>query len=191
MYRTPRGRRRIAALAALAALTGAAAVLPGTGSAATPRLITGHQVYRPVCVPGPQDTVRAKIRVFMSVVNYHGWGDWADHMEVRARLESATPGLNLHSNWTKQKSGVLVQDKRHARNFRVVTDNKSGTADWNVHVKLIWHRPAPISNVTKDFLVPFDESCAPVTGGGATGPNTGRGGRAVLSPRPAAADRRP
>ena len=53
-----------------------------------------------------------------------------------------------------------------------MTDNKSGTADWRLHVKLIWHRPAPIPNVTKDVFLPFDESCAPETarsGGGGGG----------------------
>ena len=47
-----------------------------------------------------------------------------------------------------------------------MTDNKSGTAGWRLHVKLIWHRPAPISNVTKDVYLPFNASCAPITGGG-------------------------
>ncbi|HTI34574.1 MAG TPA: hypothetical protein VL422_12915, partial [Miltoncostaea sp.] len=60
----------------------------------------------------------------------------------------------------------LVQDKRHAYNVRLITDNKSGTADWRLHLKLVWHRPAPIANVTKDVYVGFDESCAPQTGGG-------------------------
>jgi hypothetical protein len=101
----------------------------------------------------------------MSVVNYDGWADWADRMEARARLESTAPGINIHSNWRKQKTPYLLQNKRHLYNFRVRTDNKSGTASWRLHVKLIWHRPAPIPNVTKDIYLRFDGSCAPITGG--------------------------
>jgi hypothetical protein len=154
------------ALIALAALTGAAAAVPATGAAKAPRLVTAHRVTSVACVPSAANTVRADVRVFMSVVNYHGWADWADHMEAKARLESTEPGLNLHSSWKKWKTPYLVQDTRHAYNIRLVTDNKSGTADWRLHVKLVWHRPAPIANVTKDVYVGFDESCAPQTGGG-------------------------
>jgi hypothetical protein len=50
--------------------------------------------------------------------------------------------------------------------MRLVTDNKSGDASWKLHVKLIWHRPAPIPNVTRDVYLRFDGSCAPQTGGG-------------------------
>ncbi len=154
------------ALAALALLAGGAAMLPATAPAAKkpPRLITAHAVQSVSCVPGPADTVRAQVRMRMTVVNYSGIGDWADHMEMKARLESTAPGINIHSNWKKQKTPYLVQDKRHAYDMRVVTDNKGGTASWRVHVKLIWHRPAPIRNVTKDLYLPFDASCAPQTG---------------------------
>ena len=161
-------RRRAVALIALAAVSGAAA-LPATGAAKPPRLVKAHQVTSVACVPSAANTVRADVRVFMSVVNYSGIGDWADHMEAKARLESTEPGLNLHSNWKKWKTPYLTQDRRHAYNVRLVTDNKSGTASWRLHVKLIWHRPAPIANVTKDVFLAFDESCAPQTGGGGIG----------------------
>jgi hypothetical protein len=158
----PTVRRAAAAALTLAALGGAA--LPATaGAADPPRLIKAHRITSVTCVPGPANTVRAEVRVFMSVVNYHGLGDWADHMEVKARLESTAPGLNIHSSWKKQKTPYLTQDKRHAYNMRVRTDNKGGTASWRLHVKLIWHRPAPIRNVTKDVYLRFDGSCAPVT----------------------------
>ncbi|HET6689294.1 MAG TPA: hypothetical protein VFG74_00370 [Miltoncostaeaceae bacterium] len=154
-------------LAALALLAGGAAMLPATGHAKTPpRLITAHHVQSVSCVPGAANTVRAAVAMRMTVVNYSGIGDWADHMEMKARLESTAPGINIHSNWKKQKTPYLIQDKRHAYNMRVVTDNKGGSAGWRVHVKLIWHRPAPIRNVTKDLYLPFNASCAPQTGGG-------------------------
>ncbi len=161
-----RARCRAATLIALAALTGAAAALPAAGAAKAPRLVKAYRVTSVACVPSAANTVRADVRVFMSVVNSSGIGDWADHMEARARLESTKPGLNIHSNWRKWKTPYLTQDKRHAYNIRLITDNKSGTADWRLHVKLIWHRPAPIRNVTKDVYRGFDESCAPQTGGG-------------------------
>jgi hypothetical protein len=151
----------------MAALAGAAAILPATGQAKKPpRLVTAHAVQPVTCVPGPANTVRAQVRMRMTVVNYSGIGDWADHMEMKARLESTAPGIDIHSNWKKQKTPYLIQDKRHAYNMRVVTDNKGGSASWRVHVKLVWHRPAPIRNVTKDLYLPFDASCAPQTGGG-------------------------
>ncbi|MGE3234453.1 MAG: hypothetical protein AB7O78_12060 [Thermoleophilia bacterium] len=174
-------RRAASAALALAAL--AAASLPAAaGAADPPRLIKAHRVTGVACVPAAANTVRADVRVFMSVVNYHGWADWADHMEAKARLESAAPGLNLHSSWKKWKTPYLIQDKRHAYNIRLVTDNKSGTADWRVHVTLIWHRPAPVPNVTKDVYLPFNESCAPQTGGGGGG---GGGGAIPLPAAPA------
>ena len=43
------------------------------------------------CVPSAANTVRAEVRLWMSVVNYDGWADWADHMEARARLEATPP----------------------------------------------------------------------------------------------------
>jgi hypothetical protein len=102
----------------------------------------------------------------MTVVNDDGVGEWASHMEVKARLESTAPGINIHSNWKRQKTSYLVQNRRHAYDMRVVTDNKGGSASWRVHVKLIWHRPFPIRNVTRHLYLPFRASCAPQTGGG-------------------------
>ena len=151
----------------------AGAALPATGAAKPPRLVKAHRVTSVTCVPGAANTVRADVRVFMSVVNYSGIGDWADHMEAKARLESTEPGLNIHSNWKKWKTPYLIQDTRHAYNMRLVTDNKSGTASWRLHVKFIWHRPAPIANVTEDVLFGFSGACAP---------QTGRGGRGIALP---------
>jgi hypothetical protein len=162
---SPKGRRATHATLAVAALAAATALLPAAATAKKPpRLITAHAVQSVTCVPAAANTVRADVRVRMTVVNYHGWADWADHMEMKARLESTGAGTNIHSNWKKQKTRYLTQDRRHAYNMRVVTDNKSGTAGWRVHVKLIWHRPAPIPNVTKDLYLPFNASCAPQTG---------------------------
>ena len=170
MPTAPSTRRALFAALAFAALAATATTLPAAaGAKDPPRLIAASRIHRPVCVPSAANTVRADVRVFMSVVNYHGWADWADHMEAKARLESTAPGLNLHSSWKKWKTPYLIQDKRHAYNIRLVTDNKSGTADWRLHVKLIWHRPAPIPNVTKDVFLPFNELCAPQAGGGGGG----------------------
>jgi hypothetical protein len=153
-------------LAALALLAGGAAMLPATGHAKKPpRLVTAHHVQSVSCVPGAANTVRAAVAMRMTVVNYDGFGDWADHMEMKVRLESTAPGINIHSNWKKWKTPYLTQNKRHAYNIRVVTDNKSGSASWRVRVKLIWHRPAPIPNVTRTLSLPFNASCAPQTGG--------------------------
>jgi hypothetical protein len=159
-------RRTASAALALAALGGAAAALPGpAGAADPPRLIKAHRINSVTCVPSAANTVRADVRLWMSVVNYDGWADWADHMEARARLEATTAGISPHGNWVKWKTPYLLQNKRHLYNIRLRTDNKSGTAGWRLHVKLIWHRPAPISNVTKDVYLPFNASCAPITGG--------------------------
>ena len=163
-------RRAVSAVLALAALGGAAAALPGgAGAADPPRLIKAYRVNSIACVPGAANTVRAEVKLWMSVVNYDGWADWADHMEAKARLEATTAGISPHGNWVKWKTPYLLQNKRHLYNIRLRTDNKSGTAAWRLHVKLIWHRPAPIANVTKDVYLAFDSSCAPVTGGGTIG----------------------
>ena len=64
----------------------------GGGREDPPRLIAASRIDRPVCVPSAANTVRADVRVFMSVVNYHGWADWADHMEAKARSSRPRPG---------------------------------------------------------------------------------------------------
>lgn len=160
-------RRTVSSLVALAMIGGAAvAAAPAVAAKKPPRLITAHHVQSTSCVPGAANTVRAAVAVRMTVVNDDGIGEWASHMEMKARLESTAPGINIHSNWKKQKTSSLVQNKRHAYDMRVVTDNKGGSATWRVHVKLIWHRPFPVRNVTKDLYLPFNASCAPQTGDG-------------------------
>ena len=155
--------RRAAAAALSLAAVGAAALPATVGAADPPRLIKAHRVNSVACVPAAGNTVRAEVRLWMSVVNYHGWADWATHMEAKARLEATTTGIKT-GNWAKSKTPYLLQDKRHLYNFRLRTDNKSGTDEWRVHLKLIWHRPAPVPNVTKDVYLPFNPSCAPQTG---------------------------
>ncbi len=168
MHRTPDGavRRRWLWPAAAVALSVAACALVGGGlspqqalAKKPPRLIHNNSAVSVTCVAGPANTVRARIGVRMTVVNYDGIGDWADHMEAKARLEPTTGGLNYFRSWGSDKTPYLIQNKRHAYNMRALTDNVSATADWQVHVKLIWHRPAPIRNVTKDLYLPFN--CAP------------------------------
>lgn len=95
----------------------------------------------------------------MTVVNYDGLGDWADHMEAKVRLEPTTPGLNYTRSWRAAKTPSLVQNKRHAFTMTPLSDNVSANAAWQVHLKLIWHRPAPITNITKDLYLPFNGSC--------------------------------
>lgn len=125
-------------------------------------LITAHKLRSISCVSKGADTVSAQVKLTMSVVNYHGKRglDWADHMEAKARLEATTAGLNYSRNWHAQKTPYLTQDKRHAYNFNLVTDNLRPDASWRVHIKLIWHRSWPATNITKDLYRPFDASCA-------------------------------
>jgi hypothetical protein len=161
---TVRPRRAASAVLAAAALAAAAALPAAATAADAPRLIKAHRINSVTCVPGAANTVRAEVRLWMSVVNYDGWADWADHMEAKARLEATTAGISPHGTWVKWKTPYLLQNKRHLYNIRLRTDNKSGTAAWRLHVKLIWHRTAPTPNVTKDVYLPFNASCAPFTG---------------------------
>jgi hypothetical protein len=162
-----RGRRRGLVTIGALALAVAACALVGGGLAPSqalakkpPRLIHNNSPVKVTCVPGPSGTVRARISTRMTVVNYDGWADWADHMEAKVRLEPTTPGLNYSRAWRAAKTPYLIQNKRHAYNMTPLSDNVSGTADWQAHVKLIWHRPAPIKNVTKDLYLAFSGSCA-------------------------------
>ncbi|MDP1604302.1 MAG: hypothetical protein Q8M03_13665, partial [Legionella sp.] len=138
---------------------------PAALGAEAPRLIHNHRVDGVACVPGPANTVRARVRVWMSVVNHDGLGEWADHMEAKVRLEATTAGVNYTRKWVSQKTPYLIQDKRHAFRMNLLSDNLSGSADWRVHIKLIWHRPAPIKNITRHIYKPFRTSCADPTGG--------------------------
>ena len=154
-----------AAVLASAAITGALALTAASAEPAqakAPTLIATHNIQPAKCIPGPSDTVRAHVKLWMRVVNYDGVlkGDWADHMEAKIRLESTTPGLQYTRVWKHSKSPYLTTNRTHKYNWGLTSDNLSDRADWRVHVKLIWHRPAPISNVTKDFYLPFNASCA-------------------------------
>ncbi|HMN99534.1 MAG TPA: hypothetical protein PKD59_08980 [Miltoncostaeaceae bacterium] len=178
----PTAPSRHAGIATLmAAAVAAVAFLPAAAVAKDPpRLIKADRINSVACLPGAANTVRADVRLRMSVVNYHGFFDWADHMEARARLEPTTTGIKT-GTWARWKTPYLTQDKRHVYDIRLTTDNRGGSLDWRLHVKLIWHRSAPTPNVTKDVYLPFDESCAPETGGGGGAP----GGGIPLNPAPA------
>jgi hypothetical protein len=125
-------------------------------------LITAHKLRSVSCVLKGGNTVSARVNLTMSVVNYHGKRglDWADHMEAKARLEPTTAGLNYSRSWRSWKTPYLTQDKRHVYNIDLVTDNLRPDVSWRVHVKLIWHRPWPATNITRDLYRPFDTSCA-------------------------------
>jgi hypothetical protein len=150
--------------AAVLGLAIAGAADPPTATAKSPNLIKSFNITGVQCVPGPANTVRARVRLWMRVVNYGPGRDWADRMEAKVRLESTEPGYSPHGNWAKWKTPRLLQDTKHFYRWDLLTDNKSGTAEWKLHVKLIWHRPAPIPNVTKDVYTTFNGNCATATG---------------------------
>ena len=60
------------------------------------------------CVAGPAGTARARVRLWMSVVNYHGLFDWADHREAKARLEATGPGTNIGRRWVSWKTWSIA-----------------------------------------------------------------------------------
>ncbi len=167
MPTVPSARRSAWSVLALALLAGAAIATPGHADAKKPpRLITAHHIQSVTCVPGPANTVRAKVRIRMVVVNDDGVGEWASNMEAKARLEATTAGISPHGNWKRQRTPTLVQNRRHSYDMVVTTDNKGGSSDWRLHVKLIWDRPFPVANVTKELRLAFDAACAPQTGSG-------------------------
>jgi hypothetical protein len=154
----------VVAAAAALGLVVAGAADPPAASAKAPHLIKAFRINSVECVAGPANTVRARVGLWMRVINYGPGRDWADRMEAKVRLESTSPGLNIHSNWAKSKTPRLTQNRRHTYFWNLLTDNKSGTATWRVHIQLVWHRPAPIPNVKKDVYRSFDASCATSTG---------------------------
>jgi hypothetical protein len=125
-----------------------------------PTLIRSNSTPSVTCVAGPANTVRARVGVQMTVVNYDHLRDWADHMEARVRLEPTTAGLNFTRSWSAWKTPYLVQNKRHRYLIVRTSDNVSGLRAWKVHLKLIWHRPAPVPNISKDLYLKFNGSCA-------------------------------
>ena len=104
----------------------------------------------------------------MRVVNYHGviHGDWADHMEAKVRLEptNAGSGIQWQRNWSHSKTPYLTQDKTHTYNWNLATDVYRPDASWKVHVKLIWHRPAPHRNIKVDKYLKFNGGCVDAMG---------------------------
>ncbi len=160
----------LAGLLAPAAIAGAlafTAASPEPAQAKAPTLIHTYRVNSVQCVPSGNN-VRAKVSLWMRVVNYHGVlkGDWADHLEAKARLEPVNgAGFSLQRNWKSWKTPYLTQDKTHTYNMQIPTEPMRPDASWKVHVKLIWHRPAPLSNVTVDRYFQFSTSCATSIGG--------------------------
>jgi hypothetical protein len=160
--------RLLAGVLASAAIAGALAFTAASAESAqakAPALITAHNVQSARCMRGARGTVRAQVKGWMRVVNYDGVlkGDWADHMEAKIRLESTTPGWQYTRVWKHSTTAYLTQNRTHTYNWDLTSDNLSDRADWRVHVKLIWHRPAPITNVTKDVYLPFNASCSGIT----------------------------
>ncbi len=156
-----------------------AALVAGPAQAKAPNLIANYHVLSVTCVPDVQGTVRARVVVRMTVVNYHGVRglDWAKRMKMSARLIPTTPGLNFGRMWGETKTPDLVQDKRYSYNLSVLTDNVSPTADWQVQVKAVWVRRAPVPDVVKETRRPFNANCT--DGSGADG--SGNGGFRVGS----------
>lgn len=152
----------VLAPAAIAGAVAATAAFPEPAQAKAPTLIATHKIQPATCIPGPGGTVRAHVKLRMRVVNYDGVlkGDWADHMEAKIRLESTTPGLQYTRVWKGSKTPYLTTNRTHTYNWALTSDNLSDSADWRVHVKLIWHRPAPHSNVKKDSYIRFDGGCS-------------------------------
>lgn len=101
--------------------------------AAAPDLIHTYRVMGVTCVPGPQNTVRAKVVVRMVVVagDSATAGDWARHMRLRARLIPTSAGINITRPWTTSVTPYLTRNRRHVYTATVVTDNASGTAARN------------------------------------------------------------
>lgn len=160
-----RPRRSLSFGILTSAAVGCALVATGAApshAVAAKDLITAHKLRSVSCVSKTANTVSAQVKLTMSVVNYHGKRglDWADHMEAKARLEATTAGLNYSRKWASWKTPYLTQDKRHRYNIDLVTDNLRPDVPWRVHIKLIWHRPWPATNITKNLYRPFDASCA-------------------------------
>ncbi len=184
----------LAGLLAPAAIAGAlafTAASPEPAQAKAPTLIHTYWTKSVQCVPSAGNTVRARVNLRMRVVNYDGVlkGDWADHMEAKARLEPETgAGFSYFRSWKSWKTPYLLQNRTSTYDMSIPTDNVSGNSGWKVHLKLIWHRPAPYSNIKKDVYLQFNSNCGRSTGqtlpaapaiplpnsGG--GPITGRGG---------------
>ncbi|MEQ8834739.1 MAG: hypothetical protein RIB67_09895 [Miltoncostaeaceae bacterium] len=164
----------IAAAAAVGVLVPGAPADPAVARA--PDLIHAHRVLSVQCVPGPSNTVRARVRVRMVVVNDDGitGRDWATHMEAKARLIPTTAGLNFTRSFRSVKTTRLLQNRRYSLVFQILTDNVSSQRDWNLQVRLTWVRPGPVRNLTRTLRLAFDESCA---GPAVPGPRRGAGGR--------------
>lgn len=153
-------RRAAPAVLALS-LSAAGLVAAAPAHAKAPNLIAHYSVQSVTCVPAAGGTVRARVRVRMVVVNYHGLRglDWAQHMTVKARLIPTTAGLNISRAWRQWKTPYLTQDKRHAYDITVTTDTVSPAADWKVQLKMVWDRSAPAPDVVKETTRPFTGSC--------------------------------
>ena len=157
MTRSSTAQLGIAASCAFAMALAGGAAAPEDATAAA--LVHHHRVQSVTCVSAPSSTVRAKVVVRMSVVNYAGWNDWADHLKAQARLEPTTTGLNFTRSWATWKSPYLLQNHRYVFTPTLTTDNVSGTGSWKLHVKLVWQRTFPTKDITVHKYFTFDPSC--------------------------------
>jgi hypothetical protein len=137
----------------------AAAAPAGAGPARASSLAIGFKWLGTTCVPAPGNTVRAQVRVRMIVHNRPTFKNWAQGMKVSVRLEPLGAGLNWTRSWGTQRADGLLWTKKEVRDFTVQSDNVKASADWRLHTKLVWDRPAPIRDVVKEFKSPVALRC--------------------------------
>jgi hypothetical protein len=124
-------------------------------AAETPNLITAYKVLSVGCEQTPSGNVRARVSVRMKVVNYDHLRDWAQRMKLKARLVPPTAGLNYTRAWKEARTDVLLQNHTYGKVLTVVTDTVNPAATWNVQIKLVWDRVAPIKDVVKETTRSF------------------------------------
>ena len=153
------GRAAAVAVGFVGVVGAGASPVSASPVAKAPDLIAHYKIRGVRCVPAPQGTVRAKVVVRMSVVNYDGFGgDWAQRMRLEARLVPTSAGHNVFRVWSEYESDDLLVNKRHSLNMWVVTDNVSSAADWKLQVRMIWDRPAG-KDVVKSQTLKFSGEC--------------------------------
>lgn len=149
------------ALGAVCLVLSSTAAGAPAGGVKAPDLIATYNWWSVQCIrtetsQGP--LVAARVKLWMRVVNHDSLTgkDWATHMTAKARLIPAdNPGLQIYRGWTTSTTKYLTQNRTHRYNFDVTTDTKKPSATWNVQLKLIWDRTAPIKDVVKEVVRPF------------------------------------
>lgn len=137
-----------------------------------PDWVSSSVVSAKCVIGGPYDSTTGDQQVYASVQvgwdtdngssTYLGGQNWANHVQVEARLEPAV-GLTIFTPWVSWVSPYLLPDhgypgntvSLHTGTVNADASTQGGHPFWKLHVKVIWKREPPWPDIVREYYPPF------------------------------------